>query len=138
MTLPKKKQRKENISHNISLNSGSKESDSGQSDSEDHETQEDKKIQIPENQSQYEVNDFVIVRSDKKYFPGKIIDEEDEEYEVTTMVQSEKGKVWKWPEIPDTVWYKRRDVLTKITEPKKINSRGFFVIKELNKYKNIV
>jgi hypothetical protein len=130
----KNRQSKKNVSNNDSYTSSPKERDSYD---EDYEIQDDQ-IQTQQNQLEYEVNDFVIVRYDKKYFPGKIIQEEDEEYEVTTMVQSEKGKVWKWPELPDTVWYKRKDVLTKIAEPKKVNSRGFFVITELNKYKNIV
>ncbi|KAF5296365.1 hypothetical protein FQR65_LT10257 [Abscondita terminalis] len=133
---------KENNPLNMKLHDSGNIQDSIESDSEksdrDYDEMQDDKTHNQENQAQYEVNYFIIVRYDKKYFPGKIIHEEDEEYEVSTMVQSEKGKVWKWPKLPNTVRYKRKDILTNITESKKVNSRGFFVIKELNKYYNIV
>lgn len=106
--------------------------------SETFKYSEDNNIQDVESETEYKLNDFVIVRYDNKYFPGNVLNKEGTEYEVTTMVECAAGKTWKWPEPPDIVWYKEADVMAKITEPKKINSRGFFTVNEINKFINII
>ncbi|KAF5284475.1 hypothetical protein FQR65_LT13533 [Abscondita terminalis] len=98
LSVPKR-DRKKKSSYNISHTSTPTENDSEKSDNEYDDAGH--KIHDQKNQAQYEVNYFIIVRYAKKYVPDKIIHAEDEQYEVRTVVESEKGKVWKWPKLRD-------------------------------------
>ncbi|CAG4974149.1 unnamed protein product [Colias eurytheme] len=47
---------------------------------------------------------YVIVMYENEYFPGKVEDENKNQYEVSTMVLS-TGNTFRWPEKTDKIWY---------------------------------
>lgn len=103
-------------------------SDSDNSEIQTEEENFEKKI---------ECKDYVVVKYDNSYFPGIILDtnqnENDElEFKVKVMVRS--GLNWKWPEPDDILWYSEEDVLEKIEEPKRVTKRGSYYFKEMKKY----
>ncbi|KAG5864192.1 hypothetical protein JTB14_034891 [Gonioctena quinquepunctata] len=67
----------------------------------------------------FEIGDFVVVRYDDEYFPGKIENGENEEFEVSTMIQSNCGKLWEWPTPADRIWFEEMTSWKKIRRHKK-------------------
>lgn len=53
------------------------------------------------------VGSYVIVRYQKKYFPGIVITIIQDEYEVQTMTPFGSG-LFKWPNPADQIWYKKK------------------------------
>ncbi|KAF9411724.1 hypothetical protein HW555_009553 [Spodoptera exigua] len=78
---------------------------------------------------------YVIVLYEGEYFPGKVENVNEKQYEVSTMTLS-TGNSFRWPEKPDKIWYKEDQVIEKTDEPVCINKRGFYKIKEMDKYWN--
>ncbi|KAF9405327.1 hypothetical protein HW555_013897 [Spodoptera exigua] len=56
---------------------------------------------------------YVIVLYEGEYFPGKVENVNEKQYEVSTMTLS-TGNSFRWPEKPDKIWYK---VIKKTDEP---------------------
>lgn len=82
--------------------------------------------------------DYVIVSYEKGYYPGQIIDRNDENTEnvkISCMQRSGKlGDIWKWPIPKDELWYKESAVFKIINPPSKINNRGYFEVPEMKKF----
>lgn len=76
---------------------------------------------------------YVIVMYEGEYFPGKVESISKNQYEVSTMTLS-TGNSFKWPDQPDKIWYGEDQIIEKIDEPMCINKRGFYKIKEMEKY----
>lgn len=76
-----------------------------------------------------EVGEYVIFVYEGEYFPGKIINFDNQTVEISAMQRSLKS--WKWPEKPDLHRYDWDDVIGHCKEPKLISKRGFFSIPEL-------
>ncbi|KAB0804746.1 hypothetical protein PPYR_01716 [Photinus pyralis] len=77
--------------------------------------------------------DYVVVKYDGKYFPGKVIETRNEEYFVSAMVQCGR-RGWRWPDIEDQIWYDEQDVVMIIEPPKPKNSRGIFFVEEMKNF----
>lgn len=77
--------------------------------------------------------DYVVVSYEGKYFPGKIIDIRDKEYFVSAMAQSGRTG-WRWPDISDEIWYSEKEVVMTIKPPKMKNSRGIFLVEEMEEF----
>lgn len=76
---------------------------------------------------------YVIVLYEEQHFPGVIENSNKNEFEVSTMTFS-TGNTYKWPEKPDKMWYQRKDIVESISPPVLINKRGFYNVKEMQKY----
>lgn len=55
------------------------------------------------------------------------------QYEISTMTLS-KGNSFRWPEIPDQIWYNEEAIIENLENPVLINKRGFYKVKEIEKY----
>lgn len=67
-------------------------------------------------QSDFQVDDHVIVSYEDKLFPGKVTEinlfaNSSTKYKVSCMVR--KGKKWIWPERADEMWYERHEIVKK-------------------------
>ncbi|XP_050293018.1 uncharacterized protein LOC126733688 [Anthonomus grandis grandis] len=71
----------------------------------------------------FNIGDFMVISYQKKRYPGLIknIDQGAQEYEISVM-EKIKPNFWRWPKNVDQIWYKRKFVLEKISEP--ISSKG--------------
>ncbi|XP_063626422.1 uncharacterized protein LOC134798019 [Cydia splendana] len=76
---------------------------------------------------------YVIVLYEGQHFPGIVNNVNNNEYEVSTMTFS-SGKSYKWPEKPDKTWYRKEQVVEVIKPPILLNKRGFYSVKEMEKY----
>ncbi|XP_060803414.1 uncharacterized protein LOC106131537 [Amyelois transitella] len=76
---------------------------------------------------------YVIVTYENKYFPGKVEKVENNLFEVSAMVLS-MGNTFRWPEKPDKIWYRFDQIIEEIDTPVRLNNRGFYKIKEMQKY----
>lgn len=76
---------------------------------------------------------YVIVLYEGQHFPGVVENTNKNEFEVSTMTFS-TGNTYKWPEKPDKMWYQRKDIVECISPPILINKRGFYTVKEMQKY----
>lgn len=83
--------------------------------------------------NRYDIGMFVIVQYEGEYFPGIIQKSEHDYKEVSVMVLSTPN-TFKWPEKPDTIWYKNEDIIEKINPPLPINQRGSYKVAEMAKY----
>lgn len=94
--------------------------------------QELEEIDIIEiNLDKIEIEDYVVVRYEGKFYPGQVREFREENVLVSCMEQSGK-KYWKWPAMPDEIWYFRNDILKKI-EPANIipvSHRGVFQVED--------
>lgn len=77
-----------------------------------------------------DIGSYVIVKYDGELYPAKILNKEKNEWYCCAMRKSGVNH-WKWPDSPDLLWYKDKDVVSKINEPKTINTRGVCVVPEL-------
>lgn len=76
------------------------------------------------------VGEFVAVSYDDSVFPGTIVDLEPNGARVKAMVRS--GRLWKWPQREDVLFYSFRDILGLLKPPSKISkSREIFSVSEL-------
>lgn len=76
---------------------------------------------------------YVIVIYENEYFPGRVENIDENQCEVSTMVLS-SGNTFRWPEKTDKIWYNYDQVIAKIDDPVCVNKRGFYKIKEMEKY----
>lgn len=87
-----------------------------------------------ENDAEYLVGNFCIVKYEDNYFPGKILEIRAEnselEYKVSAMTRSNLN--WKWPYPQDILWYKKVDLIKQLTEPKMLNKRGIYSVREID------
>lgn len=62
------------------------------------------------------VGDWVIVSYDGAHYPGEVTDKRGKDIEVNVMVPASNNK-WKWPAIPDKIFYKPENIVQKIAPP---------------------
>lgn len=84
------------------------------------------------NDSNYCIDDHVLVKWDSLIYPGKIISMSAEGALISCM---KKGKFWKWPSIKDEQLYTWESVIKKIGVPKFVK-KGLFRVPELDKLFN--
>lgn len=78
-------------------------------------------------------DEFVIVRYEDSFYPGRIIKMlEHDSYLVSTMTRSSSD--WKWPSRKDELPYDSEDIIEVILTPVKKNNRGTFYVPEMKKY----
>lgn len=85
----------------------------------------------------FSIGEYVIVDYEGEKFPGKIVNLDTDEFEVSVMCM--KGQDWAWPEKLDQMWYFKKDVLERIKEPELIESasrRKRFRVPEIDKYRS--
>lgn len=78
----------------------------------------------------YTPEDFVIVKYEGEYFPGKILEIYPGSIKVKTMTMS--GRNWKWPQRDDILTYEMNDVVAKISSPTAVNNRGVYSVDEIS------
>lgn len=80
--------------------------------------------------SNFMVEDYVVVNFEGELFPGKVTQRKDGGYMVSAMAKS--GMNWKWPRRPDEIYYTEQEVLKRIEAPKQISTRGIYQINDLS------
>lgn len=71
--------------------------------------------------------DFVVVEYKGKHYPGKMLSDVDESGEVLVAAMKKSGKYWMWPDQPDEIWYKVKQVVRILKAPKEISPEKFLV-----------
>ncbi|CAH1113453.1 unnamed protein product [Psylliodes chrysocephalus] len=72
-------------------------------------------------QDKYNGVDYVIVCYEKKQSPGVIKKYDNRsEFEVSVM-ERRLDRLWKWPIIPDQIWYPEKDIVKNIEQPIPVN-----------------
>ncbi|XP_073957399.1 uncharacterized protein [Choristoneura fumiferana] len=87
----------------------------------------------PNKNRKFSLGNFVIIKYEGEYFPGKIESLRKNEYEISTMTLT-TGNSFKWPNPPDKIFYKLKEIMEVIKEPICLNKRGFYRIPEMDKY----
>lgn len=87
----------------------------------------------PNKNRKFSIGNFVIIKYEGEYFPGKIESLRKNEYEISTMTLT-AGNSFKWPNPPDKIFYKLKEIMEVIKEPICLNKRGFYRIPEMDKY----
>lgn len=78
-----------------------------------------------------QINEYMIFVYEGSYFPGKITHTTKKEATITSMKRC--GRLWQWPEKPDILTYKWRDVVSHICEPLKTSkTRNVYSVSELD------
>ena len=75
----------------------------------------------------------VIVRYEGEFYPGMVKDLKKRDVVVQCMVPAGVGQ-WKWPEYPDVCAYLPSDIVEVIQSPSMVNSRGIYIVEEMNNY----
>ena len=70
------------------------------------------------------VGQWVVVMYEGTEFPGEVVTCGDNEVEVSAMHRS--GNSWKWPKIPDKIFYSLENISRLISAPTVVGSRGQF------------
>lgn len=91
------------------------------------------KVTKPNKNRKFCIGNFVIIKYEGEYFPGKIESLRKNEYEISTMTLT-TGNSFKWPNPPDKIFYKFKEIMNVIKEPICLNKRGFYRIPEMDKY----
>lgn len=81
----------------------------------------------------FSLGNFVIIKYEGEYFPGKIESLRKNDYEISTMTLT-TGNSFKWPNPPDKIFYNLKEIIEIIMEPICLNKRGFYRIPEMDKY----
>ena len=71
------------------------------------------------------LGDYVLVNYAGTPYPGVVTQIHGTETEVDCMIRS--GQFWKWPvgkKEKDLIWYRRQDIIKKISEPVPVSHRG--------------
>ena len=64
---------------------------------------------------------FVIALYEQRPYVGKVVDMDEEEFEITFMESGSKvQKSLKWPRVEDKLWVSKQDVMCKVQEPQAI------------------
>ncbi len=88
----------------------------------DHDVPGTSGISSPPNEIDWVVGDWVKVVYDDEVFPGEVINLVDNHSQVQVMVKS--GGFWKWPDVPDILWYTKENVIGKLPAPIPVGNRG--------------
>lgn len=72
----------------------------------------------------YMTGEWVLVEYDGKFYPGEVISKINDSYSVNVMIPA--GKNWKWPKNPDKFFYKKENIVKKLSFPSLVNSRNHF------------
>lgn len=72
------------------------------------------------------IGSFVIVRYDNLLYPAEVLQTDNDSVQCQAMERC--GLYWKWPRVPDVIWYDTKDIIQVIPAPKSINSRGMFSV----------
>lgn len=81
----------------------------------------------------FSLGNFVIIKYEGEYFPGKIESLRKNDYEISTMTLTTRN-TFKWPNPPDNIFYNLKEIIEIIMEPICLNKRGFYRIPEMDKY----
>ncbi|KAF5284065.1 hypothetical protein FQR65_LT13611 [Abscondita terminalis] len=81
----------------------------------EHHRKERKRTKIEETPDTITVGNYVIVKYHNKNYPGIVKDIDNDDYEVSVMERI--NEQWKWPDIPDQIWYSKNQIVNKISEP---------------------
>lgn len=77
------------------------------------------------------INSYCIVKYDNVFYPGIILELSDDTAKIKSMKKS--NSYWKWPEVPDILEYRWKDVVGGIEEPIKISkTRNIYKVLELS------
>lgn len=76
-----------------------------------------------------QIDSFVVVVYENKYYPGVI--EHFEEYSAYVSAKMKSLNNWKWPVNKDVIFYKWEQILGSINPPQILSKRGIFSVKEL-------
>ena len=76
------------------------------------------------------VGTYVVVRYDKKLYPGIVIDDDTDEVQVKCMHQIGDNRFF-WPTRDDICYYNNDDVLAIIPEPVSVTSRHKCIYQEM-------
>ncbi|CAB4014894.1 Hypothetical predicted protein [Paramuricea clavata] len=79
---------------------------------------------VNEELCQIEVGDWYTVEYEGKIYPGEVKYVTADDIQVSVMVRA--GKYWKWPTIPDEIFYQQDKFVRKLNAPVVVNSRGHF------------
>lgn len=89
---------------------------------------------LPEKEDrEISIGSYVIVKYQKKYFPGIVVNIEENEYEVKTMTPLIGSDLFKWPNPKDQIWYKKNQIMEEIAAPI-LKKLGCFECQEISKY----
>lgn len=108
------------------------DSDGGNSDVE--EEQEGDEVEIEKatlSAKDLKKGDHVVVIYEGEYFPGKIVSAKRKRNEFDVLTMTKTLKNWKWSENQKTDTYNLKDIVRKISEPKAVNKRGLYRVKEI-------
>ncbi|KAI4455092.1 hypothetical protein MML48_9g00003641 [Holotrichia oblita] len=100
---------------------------------EDLNKDESKIDKAPVSLSTMKAGDYVIVKYNDKYFPGKVSAEQNNRVLVSVMTIAGLYN-WKWPYPVDEIWYSEEEVIEQIPGPVAVNKRGNFKVVEIQKY----
>ncbi|KAG5898611.1 hypothetical protein JTB14_020987 [Gonioctena quinquepunctata] len=86
-------------------------------------------------QNDMKENSYVVVCYDNQYYPGIIVELDEDDVRVKTMVKS-GSTGWKWPTPDDVIWYSRSDLMEIIEQPNfaAVNKSVVFHVPEMQKY----
>lgn len=87
---------------------------------------------IEHDYGQITIGSYVIVRYQKKYFPGIVTNIEDDEYEVKAMAPLSPN-LFKWPVPEDQIWYNKNQIMEAILPPI-LKKLGCYECQEISKY----
>lgn len=72
-------------------------------------------------------DDYVIVIYNMIYFPGRVIERDQNRVKVKCFEKYGKlGNSWRWPKVEDSIWYDDSEVVRIIPPPKLMNNRGIY------------
>jgi hypothetical protein len=80
---------------------------------------------------QKKVGEFVVFVYEDEFFPGKILEFNDDSVKISAFQKA--LKMWKWPQKEDIHTYAWEDVVGHIDEPKLVSKRGLYSVPELDK-----
>lgn len=83
---------------------------------------------VPPSPQLYSVGEWVIVSYDSEEYRGEITALEENDIQVNVMHKSGNG--WKWPSIPDNIFYPKNNIIQSLKPPFAASSRGQFLFEE--------
>lgn len=84
-----------------------------------------------EQENYFICGEWVVVTYEGKQYPGTIVQvHAHDKIEVSVMIQAGVSNNFKWPERPDSICYRRQDIVKKLSPPDVVNNRGVFKFSE--------
>ena len=109
-----------------------KKTDAEESRGSEQASNEHEEINTESIEMKYAVDDHVAAVYEDNWFIGKIVDQDEDEYEVQFM--ETKKQFFQWPRNDDIVWRKPGEILTKVDEPEATGkSKRMFKISEIER-----